>query len=85
MNKINSIEQLNNSLIQYNAYGMQLSTMNMTSRLGYIPAFHLLSYGTRQKECNKRAAAAMISATYSAPLILPCVPHFLKVRRLVKH
>ena len=46
-------------------------------------------YNTRQKECNERAAAALISAAYCAPRLSLHVRHtlmpFLKVRRLVKH
>ena len=43
----------------------------------------------RQKECNKRTAAALISAAYREPCLSLCVRRtltlFLKVCRLVKH
>ena len=45
-------------------------------------------YGIRQKECNKRVAAALISAAYRVPSLSLCVhctlTLFLKVRRLIK-
>ena len=48
----------------------------------------LYIYDIRQEECNKRAAAALISTAYRAPRLSLCVCRTftlsLKVRRLVK-
>ena len=70
----------------YDPHATRATGQTLAVRINKLP---VLDYGIRQKECNKHATAALISAAYRVPRLSLCVRRTLtlslKVRRLVKH
>ena len=73
--------------ISLNSEGVSADTPSQV-RTGMHVCVPMHTYGIRQKECNKRAVAALISTAYRAPRLSLCVrrtfTQSLKVRRLEK-